>query len=69
LCVKKKHLHHIRPQLVNSMSTGSRNNNFPEFAPGFGADWIDLIEQSHRRSKTHAADCASYSWIGPDWKE
>jgi hypothetical protein len=38
---------------------GSRNNNFPEFAPRFGSDWGDLREHNRRRSKAYAEDCAS----------
>ncbi len=30
---------------------GSRNNNFLEFAPRFGADWIDLREHNRKRSQ------------------
>ena len=38
---------------------GSRKNNFPEFAPRFKSDWVDLRELSRRRSKAHLEDFAS----------
>ena len=38
---------------------GLRNNNFPEFAPRFGADWVDLREHNRKRSQSYAEDCAS----------
>ena len=46
---------------VDSMtrSKGSRKNNFPEFAPRFGPDWVDLREHNRRGSKAYVEDCAT----------
>ena len=43
----------------NSYAKGSRNNNFPEFAPRFRSGCDDLSEHNRRRSKTYAEDCVS----------
>jgi len=44
---------------VPPVGKGSRKNNFPEFAPRFKSDWVDLMERNHRRSKAHVEDFAS----------
>ena len=50
---------HISESPSFQESKGSRNNNFPEFAPRFGTDWVDLREHNRKRSQSYAEDCAS----------
>jgi hypothetical protein len=49
----------IHCQSARDVPKGSRKNNFPEFAPRFGPDGVDLNEHNRRRSKAHVEDCAS----------
>ena len=44
--------------LINGFK-GSRNNNFPEFAPRFMSDLVDLREHNRRRRMVDVEDCAS----------
>ncbi|MEC4680751.1 MAG: hypothetical protein VST67_08640, partial [Nitrospirota bacterium] len=52
----------VIPYLATSFLKGSRKNNFPEFAPRFGSDWVDLREQNRSRSKAYVEDFASEDW-------
>ena len=45
--------------MMGGCSKGSRNNNFPEFAPRFMSDWVDLRESHRRHRKAEVEDGAS----------
>ena len=43
----------------NCSTEGSRNITFPEFVPGFRADWVDLRKHNYKRSNAEFEDCVS----------